>query len=289
MLFDRFVLKKLLAPRIWKRILRERFTEPLHLNLAAFFVALFGTYRAKIDFDLVIRPHHAFALLKAADYARAIGISRFTAIEFGVANGAGLLNLCKIGREISRVTGIAIDVVGFDLGSGLPPPIDYRDHPEHYRVGDYPMVDRVSLLQQLPQNASIRFGPLSDTVPEMIAAGPSPIGFISIDVDYYWSTVDALKVLNGPAEMYLPVILIYADDVTFEGHCEYAGELLALREFNETHKLRKITRFNMLRQRRIFQRALWIDQMFTAHIFDHSSRSDALTRTGNAILANPYL
>ena len=289
MFIDRFVLRKLLAPYIWKRIFRERLTEPIHLNLAALFVAVFGTYRAKIDFDLIIRPHHAFALLKAADYAKRIGISRLTVLEFGVANGAGLVNLCKIGKQITRITGITFQFVGFDLGTGLPPPIDYRDHPEHYRAGDYPMVDRDALLRSLPPNAEVRFGDLKETVPQFVASRPSPIGFISIDVDYYWSTVDALKVLDGPAAMYLPITLLYADDTVFEDHSDYAGELLAISEFNAAHKLRKITRFNMLRQRRIFQRAIWIDQMFTVHVFDHPTHAAALKHEGTTILSNPYL
>jgi hypothetical protein len=287
--FDKFVLKKLLIPYIWRRIFRERLTEPLHLNIIAAFVAVFGTYRAKIDFDLVIRPHHAFALLKAADYARAFGIPALTAVEFGVANGAGLLNMCKIADRITRITGMRFDIVGFDTGSGMPASVDYRDHPEHYRVGDYPMQSPDALLRLLPPNASLRFGPLRETVPAFIRQCRNPVGFISIDVDYYSSTVDALQILTGPPEMYLPLLPIYVDDMNFEGHSEYAGELLAIREFNDEHALRKITKFNMLRERRIFQRAIWIEQMFTGHIFDHPSRIAALKQVGTAVLTNPYL
>src|SRR4051812_41346524 len=39
----------------WRRILQERLTEPVHLNLLSLFVLLFGSYRAKIAWDLVIR------------------------------------------------------------------------------------------------------------------------------------------------------------------------------------------------------------------------------------------
>lgn len=64
---NRFVLRRLLERRIWGRILRERLTEPIHLNVAALAVALFGSYRRKVDFDLIMRPQHAFGLLRAAD------------------------------------------------------------------------------------------------------------------------------------------------------------------------------------------------------------------------------
>jgi hypothetical protein len=41
--------------------------------------------------------------------------------------------------KTTAVTGVKIDVYGFDTGKGLPPPRTYRDHPELYRQGDFPM------------------------------------------------------------------------------------------------------------------------------------------------------
>jgi hypothetical protein len=55
------------------------------------------------------------------------------AAEFGVANGAGLLNMCEIAARVTRETGVGFRIVGFDAGTGLPQPIDYRDHPERVR------------------------------------------------------------------------------------------------------------------------------------------------------------
>jgi hypothetical protein len=43
------------------------------------FVALFGSVRAKIYFDLCVLQHHAFGLLSAADAARENGYDRVTA------------------------------------------------------------------------------------------------------------------------------------------------------------------------------------------------------------------
>ena len=70
----KFLLRKLLQPRIWGRIMTERLCEPLHLNVISLFVALFGTFRAKVWFDLILRPHNAYALLKVADQAKALGL-----------------------------------------------------------------------------------------------------------------------------------------------------------------------------------------------------------------------
>jgi hypothetical protein len=130
-------------------------------------------------------------------------------------------------------------------------------------------------------------GPIAETVTTFLPR--APIGFVSIDVDYYYSTIEALQILDGQPEMYLPWVIMYLDDVEFDGHNEYCGELLAAREFVETHPLRPITRYNLLRQRRLFQRALWIDHMHIAHILDHPIRSEALGQRGNIVLENSYL
>ena len=283
-----FILRKLRHGYIWRRIFLERLTEPLHLNFIALLVAIAGGFRARVAFDLVIRQQHAFSLLKAADYARELGIPRITAIEFGVANGAGLMNICRVSRRVTQITGVEFDIVGFDSGQGMPPPRDYRDHPEYYNQRDYPMHDEAGLRSQLPGNCALLIGDVSRTVPEFLRAVRSPIGFISIDVDYYWSTVEALQILDGNADQYLPLIPIYVDDVEYDGHSVFAGEQLAIEEFNHRNPLRKIARFGFLRQKRVFQRPNWIDHMYLAHVFDHPARARAIDKQGGVVLENPY-
>jgi hypothetical protein len=284
---DKFLLEKLLKRRIWRKILRERLSEPIHLNLIAAGVALFGSFRAKVDFDLVVRPHHAFGLLQAADWAKERGLARLSAIEFGVASGAGLLNLCKIAHKVTESTGVEFDIYGFDSGTGMPPPRDYRDHPEYYSRGDFPMQDPAALRAALPSNARLILGSIRDTV---AAFKPrSPVGFVSIDVDYYFSSVEAMQILCGDPSLYLPWVIVYLDDVEFDGHNEYCGELLAAREFSMEHPQRPITRYNLLRQKRLFQRALWIDHLHIAHILDHPVRLEAIDKQGKIVLENSYL
>jgi hypothetical protein len=132
-------LKKLSNRHIWKRLLYERLSEPLHLNLLSAFVLIFGSFRLKIDFSLVVRQHHAYGLLDAVDQARRLGYKEISAFEFGVAAGAGLLNMQSIARKITASTGVSTRIFGFDTGSGMPPPLSYMDHPELYQAGDFPM------------------------------------------------------------------------------------------------------------------------------------------------------
>ena len=287
----RYLLRSLSLrePDTLRHIFVERLTEPVHLNLLSAFVALFGSLRTKIDFDLIERRYHAFGLLRAADYAREIGIDGLTVIEFGVANGAGLLNLCAVGKRITGITGVNFDFVGFDTGQGLPAARDFRDHPEYYSQGDYPLQDKDLLLRKLPENARIEFGNLGETIKGFLTDVRAPIGFISVDLDYYSSTVDALTIFDGPSDLYLPMVVMYFDDVRRELHNRYCGELLAIDEFNSRNDLRKITKLNFLNKRRIFRNATWIEQMYLCHIFDHAIRKNALKANRGLILQNPYI
>ena len=78
-------LKKLGKKYIWKRIYYERLTDPIHLNIISLFVAIFGNFQLKVDYDLILRHHHAYSILKCADEATRLGIKVVTLIEFGVA------------------------------------------------------------------------------------------------------------------------------------------------------------------------------------------------------------
>src|SRR5712692_9454190 len=106
-------LKKLRNKYIWQRIFYERLTEPVHLNLIALGVALFGGLRSKVAFDLVLRQQHAYSILTCADVARELGIAEVTLVEFGVAAGAGLLNICELAERVTRETGVRFKVFGF--------------------------------------------------------------------------------------------------------------------------------------------------------------------------------
>jgi hypothetical protein len=109
-LLDRLVISKLQNKAIWKRILLERLTEPLHLNIASVFIGLFGSWRAKRAFDLVLRPHNAYGIFDAAARCKRLGIRKLAVCEFGVANGAGLMNMARIAEPVMADTGVDIKV-----------------------------------------------------------------------------------------------------------------------------------------------------------------------------------
>lgn len=265
-------LKKLLEPRVWRKAFCERLTEPLHLNVLSLFVQVFGSFRSKVDFDLVMRPHYAYGVLQSADWAKRRGWSEITVLEFGVAAGGGLLNLSLLAEKAERATGVRVHVVGFDSGQGMPPPVDYRDHPDMYVRGDFPM-DAARLRARLPARTQLVLGNVAETVPEFLDKLKAPVGFVAFDLDYYSSTKAAFRLLEGPARLYLPVVRCYFDDIYDELHNSWCGELLAIQEFNAEHPLRKIERFALLENRRIFRNASWLKHMFNFHVLDHPWRS----------------
>lgn len=273
-MFGKFAAK-LASSRIWKRIFLERLTEPLHLNLLSVPVAVFGSFEQKVAFDLVLRQHNAYGILKAARIARRSGIAAITVAEFGVAAGAGIANMCDIASRVETATGVKIRVIGFDTGKGMPPPADWRDHPDLYGAGDFPM-DFGRLRAQLPASCELVLGELRNTVPAALAAGgfeSCPLGYAVIDVDYYSSTRQALRIFEGPPQNYLPLTVVYLDDIMLAEHNPKAGELLAVAEFNASFDRRVICRHEFLETERIFTRAMWLKQICFLHVMDHPLRA----------------
>lgn len=276
----RYALSRVATRSRVRRKVVQRLTEPLHLNLLSLFVAAFGTYRAKVAFDLVVRQQYAFSILHAADVARRHGVGRVTALEFGVFRGDGLRNLCRVAAATTRATGVEFDVVGFDSGGGLPPPVDHRDHPELWRPGTF-QTDLEAVRRSLPPNGHLVVGDVNETVPEFVRqlSPEAPLGFIAVDVDLYSSAKACLNVLSGPPDRYLPTVGVYLDDITSESANPWCGELLAVHEFNEQYALRKIAPYPFLRHQRLFKNVAWIDKTFTAHILDHPARRAPRDRT----------
>lgn len=272
-----------------RRLVLERLTEPLHLNVGAALVALFGSTRSKIDFDVLPLPFHAYGLLAAADMAKASGMSSVTAIEFGVAAGRGLMNMAGIAATLMKETGIKIDLYGFDSGTGMPTPIDERDHPNLYYTGDFPM-DAALLQAKLPPFVKLVLGDFGETVPAFLQmhSFDSPIGYVSIDVDYYSSATKVLDLFRGAPEHYLHAAVLYFDDILDWENNRWSGELLAIEEFNASETRRKIDVYRYLRNRRIFKNAWWIEHIRTLHVLDHPARRTP--RPGGVqVIDNPYL
>lgn len=285
-----FLLKRLSQKNSWNKVFKQRLTEPLHLNAIALFVFIFGSFRRKVAYDLVIRPQHAFGLLNAADQAKSRGLSEITIIEFGVANGAGLMNLISVADKVTLVTGVKIHIYGFDTGEGMPEPVDYRDHPEYYNTGDFPM-NKALLEEKIKGKAKIIYGSIKENITEFTRNIPktAPIGFVSIDVDYYSSTKDVLEVFKAEATCFLPLTYVYLDDIFMPHHNEKCGELLAVSEFNQSQSRRELSYHRFFENQRIFKNANWVKQLYYFHVLDHPFRSDLKRDRKAYVLDNPYL
>src|ERR1700734_3211680 len=134
-------------------------------------------YHARVELFMEHRAYYAYATLKAAELARKLNIDRISVIEFGVAGGNGLLNLEYHANEVEKLTGVTIDIYGFDTGEGLPQPQDYRDLPYHWKTGFFRM-DKEVLLARLSRSKVI-FGDVAQTAQKFVDDyKPAPIGAI---------------------------------------------------------------------------------------------------------------
>jgi hypothetical protein len=226
------------------------------------------SYRATVDLFLAHRAHYAYCTLKAAELAVRLHVPRISVIELGVGRGDGLVNLEQHAAEVERATGIAIEVYGFDLGSGLPEKGDVRDLPYYWTRGLYRM-DEASLRSKL-STAKLVIGNVKQTIPEFLEKGRfAPIGFISFDLDLYSSTLDGFSICEGRNESRLPRVFAYFDDIVLNEIAlvnEHVGELAAIREFNDTHAVLKIGQALFLRGKPL---CTFAEQIYVLHDFNH--------------------
>ena len=224
--------------------------------------------RTKALWELGARPNYLVGVLAAADQARRQNCSNMAVIEFGVAGGNGLVALEHWAAAVEKETGVEIAVYGFDTGGGLPTLCgDHRDHPDKWMAGDYAM-DVDALRKRLNPRTQLILGDTRDTVPEFTRKVDSPIGFASIDVDLYSSTNSVLALFEGPQRKMLRRTFLYFDDVSdpqVSLFNRFAGELLAIDEFNDRNADVKIDVWRGLRSGRIFQESEWIEKMYIAH------------------------
>jgi hypothetical protein len=245
----------------------------------------YGDFRVRERYGLISRANYLYGMLRAADIAKYFGQKRVTVIEFGVASGAGLLNMVDLAGAIKAETGVDHRIVGFDTGRGLPSVHGYKDHPELWSAGDFAMEDRDALLRKLDGRAEIIWGDIADTIGPFIDAVDvsAPVGFISVDVDIYSAAKSALRCLTSRPEKYNPAVSMYFDDVSFFFANEWAGELAAIAEFNDEHDLRKIGRDRSLPGHRPQKAEAWYSTMYVCHILDHEARQKPRERQQLAI------
>lgn len=232
-----------------------------------------GGIELREKFDAFHKPSYAWGMLRAAKLAKALGLKGFTAIEFGVAQGKGLAEMESIATAIEKTFGIEVDVFGFDSGVGLPPPDGIKDVPYLWKTGDFAMGTDNPTIQAL-KKAQLVLGDARKTVEGFAGRVRHPIGFISFDFDFYSATKAALQVCDFPDDKILPRVYCYFDDVAGEGDdlTEYAGELLAIKEFNDTHSDRKMSKINGFSSFRAIKSS-WNECVYVLHCFDHRDYS----------------
>src|SRR5438874_9998361 len=135
------------------------------------------------------RPQYLWPLLHGAHAAKALGIPKIAALEFGVAGGNGLIALERAAETARNLSGTEVEIFGFDTGTGMPPTADPRDAPWLIEPS-YSAMDEGALRKRLT-SAELVLGPVAETIPEWSNSEHPPVGFIAFDLDYYSSTVEA--------------------------------------------------------------------------------------------------
>ena len=96
--------------------------EPPFRRLAKLLVQMLPwSVSSKALWDAAERPQYLFGLLHAAEQARREGHRAVSVLEFGVAEGYGLLSMQAHAVAAERHTAVQVHLYGFDSGAGLPP------------------------------------------------------------------------------------------------------------------------------------------------------------------------
>lgn len=133
----------------------------------------------------------------------------------------------------------------------------------------------VEQLKKRLTRAKLMLGPVEKTLLTFLASNPAPVGFISFDLDYYSSTVQAFKLLDADKQILLPRIYCYFDDILGHIYSDFTGERLAIREFNAAHPMRKISPIYGLKHflPKPHDQEEWAEMIYLVHMFDHPQYS----------------
>ena len=227
-----------------------------------------GTFKFRMDLGALRREHYAYICFNAALLAKKLGYKKISVIEFGVAEGSGLLSLEKYTEEIHKILNIEIDIYGFDTGKGLPKVENYKDLPYHWKEGFFSM-NREHLMKKL-KKAKLIIGNIETTSKNFFKEyKPAPIGAVIQDFDLYSATKVALDMMKNNNSFFLPRVFSYFDDILggeVELYNDYTGERLAINEFNLSSEDIKISPAYYFLSRKNEQ---WHHQIRIIHFFKH--------------------
>jgi hypothetical protein len=258
----------------WWFLARLGMEPPFRVLVRALLKRMNMSAKTRALWELSKRPAYLLGVLTAANQALKQNVPEISVIEFGVAGGDGLVTLQSEAEAVERETGIRIKVYGFDAGpQGLPTFIgDYRDHPDAWQPGDFPM-DESTLRSRLTNRTTLILGNVMDTIPRFFKDfQPPPVGFVSFDLDLYSSTRAALQIFCVPDKRMLWQVPLYFDDIEFLFNHKFAGELLAIEEFNEASSQVKIDRWYGVRTGRPFPERPFLEKLYVAHDLEAISK-----------------
>jgi hypothetical protein len=221
------------------------------------------------EFDGIERPQYFYCVYNGALLAKRLGHEHISVIEFGVANGNGLLILENYAEAVSKIFNIKIDVYGFDTGKGLPSLDGFRDMPYWWQPGFFEM-DIEGLKKKL-RFAKLVIGDIRESASHFFDKyNPAPIAAVMHDMDLYSSTNAALKIFNADTKYFLPRIFNYFDDIIGNDIMlcsDFTGERFAIDEFNAVHDNRKLSpAYHLITKKKIER---WYHQIFILHLFNH--------------------
>jgi hypothetical protein len=217
----------------------------------------------------VDRPHYGHCIFESAQLATRLGYPRISVLEFGCGGGNGLMSAESHIAEVMKLFPVEVELYGFDTGTGLPPLEDYRDYAHYFKPGQYVM-DPATVRNKLKRGKLV-LGNVKDTCKTFFSEfDPAPIGCIFHDLDFYSSTRDAFTLFEADSSHFLPRIFMYFDDIIGNNTwlaSEFAGESLAIEEYNEMQTTRKIAKNRAIPRDYPDQR--WKDQIYVHHDFAH--------------------
>src|SRR5262249_25168350 len=103
----------------------------------------------------------------------------------------------------------------------------------------------------------------------------APVGCIFHDLDYYSSTRDALELFEAQSINFLPRVFMYFDDICGDNTwlvTQFAGELLAIDEFNKNHEMKKIVPNRAMSI--LYNNTWWAHHIYNYHDFAHPRYND---------------
>lgn len=233
-----------------------------------------------LEEDPLLQERYLWGVIQAAYLAASLEVERISLLEFGVGRGDGLVLLERAARIVGRRLGVSLDVIGFDIGTGVPKPDDPRDMPQMYVPGLYKM-DLDATRARL-ERAELMIGEVGETVPLFLAQGPAPIGFAAFDLGSYSGTLGGLRFLDASTQALLPRVHCYMGCTLGFTYGDCVGERAAIAEYNSRAESRPISQMYGLRHYvpRRSRNASWPERYYMAHVFDHPAygKHDRLLR-----------